>query len=76
METKKILIEGIIQELISYLCDDKNISISESMAIVYNSIVYTKLNDENTGLYSESSSYVYELLKDEIEDGCLKQKEI
>ena len=36
MEIKKILIEGIIQELISYLCDDKNISISESMAIVYN----------------------------------------
>lgn len=76
MEIKKILIEGIIQELISYLCDDKNISIAESMAIVYNSIVYTKLNDENTGLYRESSSYIYELLKDEIEDGCLNQKEI
>jgi hypothetical protein len=46
------------------------------MSIVYNSTVYTKLNDENTGLYRESSSYIYELLKDEIEDGCLNQKEI
>jgi len=46
------------------------------MSTVYNSIVYTKLCDENTGLYRESSSYIYELLKDEIEDGCLNQKEI
>ena len=76
MVTKKVLIEGIIQELISYLCDDKGITIEESMAIVYNSIVYDKLCDENTGLYRESSSYVYELLKDELEDGCIKQKEI
>ena len=46
------------------------------MSIVYNSIVYAKLCDEDTGLYIESSSYIYELLKDEIEDGCLNQKEI
>jgi hypothetical protein len=46
------------------------------MSIVYNSIVYAKLCDEDTGLYRESSSYIYELLKDEIEDGCLNQKEI
>lgn len=76
MEIKKILMEGIIQDLISYICDDKKISIHESMSIVYNSIVYAKLCDEDTGLYRESSSYMYELLKDEIEDGCLNQKEI
>lgn len=68
--------EGIIQDLISYLFEEKNISINESMSIVYNSIVYTKLCDENTGLYRESASYLYELLKDEIEDGFLNQKEI
>jgi hypothetical protein len=76
MEIKKVLMEGIIQDLINYLCDEKNISINESMSTVYNSIVYTKLYDEDTGLYRESSSYIYELLKDEIEDGCLNQKEI
>jgi len=76
MEIKKVLIEGIIQDLINYLCDERNISINESMSTVYNSIVYTKLCDENTGLYRESSSYLYELLKDEIEDGFLNQKEI
>ena len=69
MEIKKALIEGIIQDLITYLCDDKNISIHEPM-----SIVYTKLCDEDTGLYRESSSYIYELLKDVIQEGCLNQK--
>lgn len=76
MEIKKVLIEGIVQDLITYLCDDKNISIHESMSIVYNSIVYTKLCDEDTGLYRESSSYIYELLKDVIQEGCLNQKEV
>lgn len=76
MDTKKILIEGIIQDLVSYICEDKSIAIDEAMTIVYNSIVYGKLMDEATGLYREGSSYVYELLKDELVEGVLKQKEI
>lgn len=76
MDPKKILIEGIIQDLISYICEGKDIAIDEAMTIVYNSIVYTKLVDESTGLYRESSAYVYELLKDELAEGTLKQKEI
>lgn len=76
MDGKKVLIEGITQDLIQYLCEDKNIPIQEAMSIVYNSMAYGKLCDENTGLYIESSSYVYELLKDEIEYGYLIQKEV
>lgn len=60
-----------LQNLITYLCDEKNISIHESM-----SIVYTKLCDEEIGIYRESSSYVYELLKDVIQEGCLNEKEV
>lgn len=76
MADKKILIEGIIQDLVSYICEDKGIAIDEAMTVVYSSIVYIKLIDEATGLYRESSAYVYELLKDELADGVLKQKEI
>lgn len=68
--------EGIIQDLTTYLCEDKNIDIKDAMELVYNSITYTKLCNEDTGLYRESSAYVYELLKDEMVEGCLKQKEI
>ena len=76
MDPKKILIEGIIQDLVSYLCEDNGVAIDEAMTIVYNSIVCTKLIDESTGLYVEGSAYVYELLKDELDDGVLNQNEI
>ena len=75
MDIRKELIEGIIQENIKYLCEDKSIEIHEAMEVVYNSITFDKLADMETGLYKESPSYVYELLKDEINDGKLIQKE-
>lgn len=76
MDIKKTLIEGIIQDLIIYLCEDRNMDINAAMELVYNSITYTKLCNEDTGLYIESSAYVYELLKDEMAEGCLRQREI
>jgi hypothetical protein len=45
------------------------------MILYDESITYTKLCNEDTGLYRESSAYVYEFLKDEMVEGCLKQKE-
>lgn len=76
MDTKKILIEGIIQDLIKYLCEDKGVVIEESLDMVYNSEVFQRVSDVETGLYRESSSYIYELLKDELSDGKIIQKEI
>lgn len=76
MNTKKVLIEGVIQDLVKYLCEEKNILIEDAMEIVYNAQVFEKLSDINTGLYRESSSYTYELLKDELELGKIIQREI
>lgn len=45
------------------------------MDIVYNSLVFDKLTDVETGLYKESSSYVYMLLRDELNEGALIQEE-
>ena len=45
------------------------------MDITYNSLVFEKLTDRETGLYKESSSYIYEVLIDEICEGKLIQKE-
>lgn len=75
MDVKKELIEGIIQELVKFLCEDKSFTIEKSMDIVYNSLVFDKVYDVETGLYKESASYVYELLIDELNDGKLIQKE-
>ena len=42
----------------------------------YNSKVFEKLKDKETGLYMESSEYVYDLFKDEINFGRIVQAEI
>ena len=34
--------------------------------------LFAKLSDESTGLYIESSAYVYEMLKGELTNGRLK----
>lgn len=70
------MIERVTQDLIAFLVDDKCVVIEEAMKLLYSSMTFEKLSDSDTGLYRESSSYVYELLKDEIEEGKLIQKEI
>lgn len=42
----------------------------------YNSKVFEKLQDEETRLYLESSEYVYDLFKDELNFGYIIQAEI
>ena len=42
------------------------------IAIPLKCFAFTKLSDENTGLYIESSAYVYELYKDEMKYGKIK----
>ena len=68
LNTVKVLVEGIIEDLVRDISKDKDISIEESLDVVYNSLVYRSLCNGDTNLYSEGSSYVYELLKNEIQD--------
>ncbi|MFA7077868.1 MAG: hypothetical protein WC147_05555 [Syntrophomonas sp.] len=46
------------------------------MSIFFRSVSCKKLLNKDTGLYRESSAYLYELLKDELADGEFIQKEI
>lgn len=66
LEKLKYLVECITQDLIQYLIEDNNITMEEAMDIVYNSKTFEHLNDFETHLYYESSSYVYECLKEEL----------
>ena len=51
--------------------------ITEDMAgTKYDSDIYEKLMDAETGLYRESPSYVYGLLQDEINFGHIVQAEV
>lgn len=63
------LIQGITKDIITYLMEDNNIDMLSAIALFYNSETFEKLSDETTGLYIESSAYVYEILKSEMKMG-------
>jgi hypothetical protein len=58
------LIEAATQDIIGFIMQDRNIELEQAMDLFYNSDLYEKLYDEETGLYLEGSAYIYELLKD------------
>ncbi len=66
LEKLNYLAECITQDLIQYLMEDYNITMEMAMDIVYHSKIFEQLYDFETHLYYESSSYVYEYLKEEI----------
>lgn len=72
LNTVKVLVEEIIESLVQQLSKDKGISIEESLDIIYNSMIYRLLCDEDTNLYSEGFPYVYEILNNEIQEELSK----
>jgi hypothetical protein len=75
-EIQETLIEYIIQDIIAYLMEDYNINWIEALKKFCVSEVFDKLNDIQTGLYLESSAYVYQLYQDEVKFGKIIQQEI
>lgn len=76
MNDKKIeyLIEGISKDIIAYLMEDKRMKMTEAIFVFHNSETFAKLSDPNTGLYIESSAYVYEILKTELKMGKITRE--
>ena len=71
MGKQEQLIEYIVQDIVDMFSSDQDIEYDEAMNKFYNSKVFEKLQDKDTGLYMESSEYVYDLFKDEINLGAL-----
>lgn len=59
--------EEIVKDLIARLMDERGLSMQEAFDLVYNSRLFEKLNDPKTGLYFQSSGYVYSYLQEEID---------
>ena len=76
MGKQEQLIEYIVQDIVYMFSSDQNIEYDEAMNRFYNSKVFEKLQDKETGLYMESSEYVYDLFKDEMNFGRIVQAEI
>ena len=76
MSKQDQLIEYIVQDIVDMLALDQNIEYDEAMNKFYNSEVFEKLQDKEIGLYLESSEYIYDLFKDEMNFGHIIQAEI
>lgn len=76
MSKQDELIEYIVQDIVDMLATDQNIEYDEAMNKFYNSEVFEKLQDKEIGLYLESSEYIYDLFKDEMNFGHIIQAEI
>ena len=63
--------EEIVKDMISRLMEERGLSLQQAFDAVYTSRLFEKLSDPKTGLYFQSSGYVYSFLIDEI-DGTKK----
>lgn len=67
----KYMKEAMAADLAELLTKDFGMSIDDALNALYNSETYAKLNDPRTGLYFQSSLYVYSILKNELISGIL-----
>lgn len=61
--------EGLTTDLIHFIIQDYGKDCQSAMNILYESETFSKLSDPSTGLYFQSSPYVYTFLQKELETG-------
>jgi len=68
----KMMQEDMCAELIVLLMKKWNFSMDEALGILYNSETLTQLQNPSTGLYYQSSGYIYSFLENELTKGEFK----
>ena len=69
MTKETFMIEEISKEIIGLLMLERGLSMEDALRTLYTSDTYSKLIDLSTGLYSQSTAYVYEYLNKELSTG-------
>ena len=65
----KFLIDTLTKNLVMRVIADFGLSVRDSLDAVYNSQIYEKILDLDTGLYYQSAGYNYQLLHRELVEG-------
>ncbi len=66
--------EGIASDLVELLMADNNLDLNKALDTLYESETYSKVCNPATGLYYQSSKYVYTYLQTELQTGSLKMQ--
>jgi hypothetical protein len=64
----QFMVEGITSDLIQLSMDREHYSLPQAVDAVYNSNVYRALLRPTSGLYAQSSGYVYLFLEKDLKD--------
>ena len=67
----EFVIEELVKEMALRLMDERGLTMKKALDTIYNSETYTKILDLRTSLYSQSTTYVYSFLENEILTGKL-----
>ena len=67
----KYMKEALVVDLAELLSIDYEMTITEALDTLYESETYAKLCNPDTGLYFQSTQYVYSFLKDELSQGSI-----
>ena len=59
--------EKIVKDLIARLMDEGDLSLQQAFDAVYTSRLFEKLSNPKTGLFFQSSGYVYSYLTEELD---------
>ena len=68
----KYLKEGLSSDIVEFLIDDYGLDIERALNTLYESETYSKISEPSTGLYFQSSRYVYSYLQDELQNRIIK----
>ena len=68
-EETRFLIDSLVEQLTLMAMDEYKLPMPKALELVYNSQLYDKIVDLETGLYYQSARYNYELLRHEVRYG-------
>ncbi|MBR6606496.1 MAG: hypothetical protein IKK92_11655 [Prevotella sp.] len=63
--------EDIVKDMISRLMEERRLSLQQAFDAVYTSRLFEKLSNPRTGLFFQSSGYVYSYLIEELDGNNL-----
>lgn len=63
--------EEIVKDMISRLIEERRLSLQQAFDVVYTSRLFEKLSNPKTGLFFQSSGYVYSYLLEELDGNNL-----
>ena len=65
----RFLIDSLVEQLVVMVVEEYKVSVPQALELLYNSQIYEKITDLDTGLYYQSAGYNYKMLRHEMKYG-------